>query len=56
VGALISEQHMHKVLHYIDRGAPRVRAVLTGGMRVTTAASTGDTSLRPPYSMVAATT
>jgi betaine-aldehyde dehydrogenase len=36
VGALISEQHMHKVLSYIDRGRAEGASVLTGGMRVTT--------------------
>jgi betaine-aldehyde dehydrogenase len=36
VGALISEQHMHKVLSYIDRGRAEGARVLTGGMRVTT--------------------
>jgi betaine-aldehyde dehydrogenase len=36
VGALISEQHMHKVLYYIDRGRAEGARVLTGGMRVTT--------------------
>jgi betaine-aldehyde dehydrogenase len=36
VGALVSEQHMHKVLYYIDRGRAEGARVLTGGMRVTT--------------------
>ncbi len=36
VGALISEQHMHKVLSYIERGRAQGARVLTGGMRVTT--------------------
>jgi betaine-aldehyde dehydrogenase len=36
VGALISEQHMHKVLSYIDRGRAEGARVLTGGMRVMT--------------------
>jgi betaine-aldehyde dehydrogenase len=35
VGALISEQHMHKVLSYIDRGRAEGARVLVGGMRVT---------------------
>jgi betaine-aldehyde dehydrogenase len=35
VGPLISEQHMHKVLSYIDRGRAEGARVLTGGMRVT---------------------
>jgi len=35
VGALISEQHMHKVLSYIDRGRSEGARLLTGGMRVT---------------------
>jgi betaine-aldehyde dehydrogenase len=35
VGALVSEQHMHKVLYYIDRGRAEGARVLTGGMRVT---------------------
>jgi betaine-aldehyde dehydrogenase len=37
VGALVSEQHMHKVLSYIDRGRAEGARVLTGGMRVTSA-------------------
>jgi betaine-aldehyde dehydrogenase len=37
VGALVSEQHMHKVLSYIDRGRAEGARVLTGGMRVTLA-------------------
>jgi betaine-aldehyde dehydrogenase len=36
VGALISEQHMHKVLSYIDRGRAEGARILTGGTRVTT--------------------
>ena len=35
VGALISEQHMHKVLGYIARGRAEGARILTGGMRVT---------------------
>jgi betaine-aldehyde dehydrogenase len=35
VGALISEQHMHKVLAYIARGRAEGARVLTGGERVT---------------------
>jgi betaine-aldehyde dehydrogenase len=35
VGALVSEQHMHKVLSYIDRGRAEGARILTGGMRVT---------------------
>jgi betaine-aldehyde dehydrogenase len=35
VGALISEQHMHKVLSYIARGRAEGACVLTGGERVT---------------------
>jgi len=35
VGALVSEQHMHKVLSYIERGRAQGARVLTGGMRVT---------------------
>jgi betaine-aldehyde dehydrogenase len=35
VGALVSEQHMHKVLSYIDRGRVEGARVLTGGARVT---------------------
>jgi betaine-aldehyde dehydrogenase len=35
VGALVSEQHMHKVLSYIDRGRAEGARVLTGGTRVT---------------------
>jgi betaine-aldehyde dehydrogenase len=38
VGPLISEQHMHKVLSYIDRGRAEGARILTGGMRVTTGA------------------
>ena len=36
VGALISEQHMHKVLSYIARGRAEGARILTGGARVTT--------------------
>jgi betaine-aldehyde dehydrogenase len=36
IGALVSEQHMHKVLSYIDRGRAEGARVLTGGVRVTT--------------------
>jgi betaine-aldehyde dehydrogenase len=36
VGALISEEHMHKVLGYIARGRKEGARVLTGGARVTT--------------------
>jgi betaine-aldehyde dehydrogenase len=35
IGPLVSEQHMHKVLSYIDRGRAQGARVLTGGMRVT---------------------
>jgi betaine-aldehyde dehydrogenase len=35
VGALISEEHMHKVLGYIARGRAEGARILTGGMRVT---------------------
>jgi betaine-aldehyde dehydrogenase len=35
VGALVSEQHMHKVLSYIERGRAEGARVLTGGARVT---------------------
>ncbi len=35
VGALVSEQHMHKVLSYIERGIAEGARLLTGGMRVT---------------------
>ncbi|GAC1669822.1 MAG: betaine-aldehyde dehydrogenase [Steroidobacteraceae bacterium] len=35
VGALISEQHMNKVLSYIERGSSEGARLLTGGMRVT---------------------
>jgi betaine-aldehyde dehydrogenase len=35
VGALVSEQHMHKVLSYIERGRAEGATVLTGGVRVT---------------------
>jgi betaine-aldehyde dehydrogenase len=34
VGALISEQHMYKVLSYIERGREEGARVLTGGERV----------------------
>jgi betaine-aldehyde dehydrogenase len=36
VGPLISEQHMHKVLSYIERGRAEGARILTGGMRVMT--------------------
>jgi betaine-aldehyde dehydrogenase len=36
VGPLICEQHMHKVLSYLDRGRAEGARVLTGGVRVTT--------------------
>ena len=36
VGPLVSEQQMHKVLSYIDRGRAEGARVLTGGVRVTT--------------------
>ena len=57
VGALISEQHMHKVLSYIARGRAEGARILTGGARVTV----GDlaqrlSSWRRPYSMSVATT
>jgi betaine-aldehyde dehydrogenase len=35
VGALVSEQHMHKVLSYIARGRADGARLLSGGMRVT---------------------
>jgi len=35
IGALISEEHMHKVLSYIARGRSEGAQILTGGMRVT---------------------
>jgi betaine-aldehyde dehydrogenase len=35
VGALVSEQHMHKVLSYIERGRSEGARLLTGGSRVT---------------------
>jgi betaine-aldehyde dehydrogenase len=35
VGALVSEQHMHKVLSYIERGRSEGARLLTGGTRVT---------------------
>jgi betaine-aldehyde dehydrogenase len=35
VGPLVSEQHLHKVLSYIDRGRAEGARILTGGMRVT---------------------
>jgi betaine-aldehyde dehydrogenase len=38
VGALVSEQHMHKVLSYIERGRSEGARLLTGGSRVTTGA------------------
>ena len=34
VGALISEQHMHRVLSYIERGCAEGARILTGGARV----------------------
>jgi betaine-aldehyde dehydrogenase len=36
VGALISEQHMHKVLRYVERGKADGARLLIGGNRVTT--------------------
>jgi len=36
VGPLVSEQHLHKVLSYLDRGRAEGARVLTGGKRVTT--------------------
>ena len=36
VGPLVSEQHMRKVLSYIERGRAEGARALTGGMRVTT--------------------
>ncbi|MGC1524305.1 MAG: betaine-aldehyde dehydrogenase [Steroidobacteraceae bacterium] len=38
VGPLVSEQHMHKVLSYLERGRAEGARILTGGMRVTTGA------------------
>lgn len=38
VGALVSEQHMHKVLSYIDRGRAEGARLAVGGDRVTTGA------------------
>ena len=35
VGPLVSEQHMHKVLSYIERGRAEGARVVTGGYRVT---------------------
>jgi betaine-aldehyde dehydrogenase len=35
VGPLVSEQHMHKVLSYLERGRAEGAHVLTGGARVT---------------------
>jgi betaine-aldehyde dehydrogenase len=35
VGPLVSEQHMHKVLSYLERGRAEGARVLTGGMRLT---------------------
>jgi betaine-aldehyde dehydrogenase len=35
VGPLVSEQHMHKVLSYLERGRAEGARVLTGGARVT---------------------
>jgi len=36
VGPLVSEQHMHKVLSYLERGRAEGARVVTGGARVTT--------------------
>ncbi len=36
VGALVSEQHMHKVLSYVERGRAEGARLLIGGQRVTT--------------------
>jgi betaine-aldehyde dehydrogenase len=36
VGALVSEQHMHKVLGYVDRGRAEGARLVIGGNRVTT--------------------
>jgi betaine-aldehyde dehydrogenase len=36
VGPLVSEQHMQKVLSYLERGRAEGARVLTGGMRLTT--------------------
>jgi len=36
VGALVSEQHMHKVLRYVERGKAEGARLLVGGNRVTT--------------------
>jgi betaine-aldehyde dehydrogenase len=36
VGALVSEQHMHKVLGYVERGKAEGARLLIGGHRVTT--------------------
>jgi betaine-aldehyde dehydrogenase len=36
VGPMVSEQHMHKVLSYLERGRAEGARVLTGGARVTT--------------------
>jgi betaine-aldehyde dehydrogenase len=38
VGPLVSEQHMHKVLSYLERGRAEGARVLTGGARVTAGA------------------
>jgi len=38
VGALVSEQHMHKVLSYIERGRAEGAIALTGGVRATAGA------------------
>jgi len=38
VGALVSEQHMHKVLSYIERGRAEGAIALTGGARATAGA------------------
>ena len=35
IGPLVSEQHMHKVLSYLERGRAEGARVLTGGMRLT---------------------
>jgi betaine-aldehyde dehydrogenase len=38
VGALVSEQHLHKVLNYIERGRAEGARLVIGGTRVTTGA------------------
>ena len=38
VGALVSEQHMHKVLNYIERGRAEGARLVVGGNRVTSGA------------------